>query len=79
MNTSENRGLGLFRSYHSTCIRYGTKDFLVTVRDSYTEMTFIALTRSCERQSQNVTSRCAPWLLFWCCVRYIKYERGRKC
>jgi len=49
MTTSENRGVGLFRSYH--CIRYGTKDFLVTVRDSYTEMTIIALTRSCELHS----------------------------
>jgi len=49
MNTSETRDIGLFRSYY--CIRCGTKDFLVTVRASYTEMTFIALTRSCELHS----------------------------
>jgi hypothetical protein len=49
MHTSENRGMGLFRRYHY--IRYGMKDFLVIFRDSYTEITFIALTRSCEQQS----------------------------
>jgi hypothetical protein len=59
-------------------MRYGTMDFLVIVRDSYTETTFIALTRSCTAKTSRVVVHCGFCFDVVCSTSNMKGEGNAK-